>query len=231
MGQRFGLTFSGALLDRLPQFAYTKGRGTADAPSQGPRALSMPSLFGWDRAVSTASSSRLAGSKHRALGAYAYPLISARLLIMSAGPPSIARSMTKGVSPTVVQAIQQLHFEARYHYRVGEHERSTRASNGIKQGCKIAPYLWSYFTVVFMLPLRDQRSQAWIDEVLTVFADDCWGAWITKTQSDLQQAVADLQLILETLETLKMTVNYQKTAVLLKLVGRSVASLRRDYLQ
>ncbi len=139
--------------------------------------------------------------------------------------------MTKGVSPTVVQAIQQLHFEARYHYRVGEHERSTRASNGIKQGCKIAPYLWSYFTVVFMLPLRDQRSQAWIDEVLTVFADDCWGAWITKTQSDLQQAVADLQLILETLETLKMTVNYQKTAVLLKLVGRSAASLRRDYLQ
>ena len=211
----------------MPQFAYTKGRGTADALARAHGHFYAVSLLLGKNRVDRFQ--QQAGRvKASSIGGQSLSLDLSKAFDNVSRPTIYRTLLAKGVSPTVVQAIQHLHFEARYHYRVGEYEGSTNTSNGIKQGCKIAPYLWSYFTIAFMLLLKDQRSQAWIEEILTIFADDCWGAWIIQQQRDLQQAIADLQLILETLETLHMTVNYQKTAILLKLVGRTAASLRRQ---
>ncbi|CAE7617698.1 Pol, partial [Symbiodinium sp. CCMP2456] len=46
---------------------------------------------------------------------------------------------------------------------------------------------------------------------------------------DLSKALSDITLILETLESLHMVVNFEKTAILLHLVGKESKQLRRDH--
>ncbi|CAE7447331.1 Pol [Symbiodinium sp. KB8] len=76
----------------------------------------------------------------------------------------------------------------------------------------------------------EQRDLAWIQNLLSLFADDVWGAWLIESSIDFCAAISDIQLILETLETLDMTINFDKTAILLKLVGKDAKQLRRDHL-
>ncbi|CAE7713286.1 unnamed protein product [Symbiodinium sp. CCMP2456] len=129
------------VLRTLPQFAYTKSRGTADALARA---------HGHFRQVAL-----------------------------------IYQSLRRhGVDEATIQVIQRLHFE-------------------------------------------DKRDLAWIQNILTMFADDSWGAWLVQNQQDFVKARRDLELILETLETLKMNINYQKTAVLLHLVGKDAATIQR----
>ena len=135
----------------------------------------------------------------------------------------------RGVPPEVITIIQQLHRRAQYVYQAGPYRGSTVTTNGIKQGCVIAPYLWNYFSLAFLLILQDKRSLTWIQATLSLFADDVWGSWIIQQATDLTQAVEDLSLILETLETLEMTVNYSKTAILLRLAGRDATQLKRQH--
>ncbi|CAE7763314.1 Pol [Symbiodinium sp. CCMP2456] len=134
-----------------------------------------------------------------------------------------------GVPQEVITVVQQLHKDAQYIYNVGSHRGSRVTTNGIKQGCVIAPYLWNYFSVAFLLLLRDKRSLAWIQQILSLFADDVWGAWEITETTHLDKALDDISLILETLETLAMKVNYSKTAILLKLVGKDAAHHRREH--
>ncbi|CAE7947401.1 hsp-3 [Symbiodinium sp. KB8] len=105
----------------------------------------------------------------------------------------------------------------------------TQCTRFQKQGCVIAPYLWNYFSLLFLSRLAAQRGDEWIRRVLTLFADDVWGAWVIRSELDLDQAVLDVSLILETLESLDMTINYTKTAILLRLVGRDASRLRRQH--
>ena len=131
--------------------------------------------------------------------------------------------------PDVITLVQQLHHRAQYIYCSGSQHGFTTTSNGIKQGCVIAPYLWNYFSLLFLSRLTAQRDEEWIRRVLTLFADDVWGAWVIRSELDLEQAVLDVSLILETLESLDMTINYTKTAILLRLVGRDASRLRRHH--
>ena len=68
--------------------------------------------------------------------------------------------------------------------------------------------------------LESRLPPGWIDDVLTLFADDCWGSWLLHSLSDLRKALSELTILLCTLEDYKMQINYSKTAVLLKFVGK-----------
>ena len=133
------------------------------------------------------------------------------------------------VPPEIITLVQQLHHEAQYIYRSGTHRGATTTTNGIKQGCVIAPYLWNYYSLLFLLQLQHHRDTEWIRRILTLFADDIWGAWEIKQAADLTQAIHDISLVLETLESLSMTINYSKTAILLRLVGKDARQLKHEH--
>ena len=59
-----------------------------------------------------------------------------------------------------------------YHLRFGDEHAVVRASRGVKQGCKLAPLLWSLTTGLLMRRLARRTSQAWLLRVLTALADD-----------------------------------------------------------
>ncbi|CAE7934299.1 Pol, partial [Symbiodinium necroappetens] len=212
----------------LPQFAYSKHRGTADAIAKAHCHFHQVDLLLQQTKADRFQQQAGHRNRQRAGGL----CIS---LDLSRAFDGVTRShiyhemQRQQVPQDLITLVQQLHKDAQYKFQVGDIRGSTVSTNGIKQGCVIAPYLWNYFTITFLSLLRQQRSLEWIQRVLSLFADDVWGAWLITCKSDLTSAIEDVALILATLENLHMTVNYSKTAILLKLTGKDASKLRRDH--
>ena len=90
----------------------------------------------------------------------------------------------------------------------------------VKQGCRAAPTLWLCLTLSIMETMIRQRSVAWLQRSLTAFADDFCGCWTIESASDLLRALSDLELLLGVLAQFNLTVNLQKTALLLHVRGK-----------
>ena len=215
-------------LKDLPQFAYAKQRGTADAIAKAHSHFHQV-----DRLLQLTKANRFqqqAGRKSRqCAGGLCISLDLSRAFDGVTRSHIYQAMKAQQVPQDVITIVQQLHQDARYMFQVGDVKGSTLSTNGIKQGCVIAPYLWNYFTLAFFTLLQQHRSAEWIQNVLSLFADDVWGAWLITSGSDLQAAIADVALILSTLEQLCMTINYSKTAILLKLTGKEACRLKREH--
>ena len=157
------------LLQQLPQYAFTKARGTADA------LLRAHSHFAEvDRLLQQARVNRFqlqAGKvAHPCTGGLCISLDLSRVgerAFDGANRPCIYASLrTHGVPEQIIHIIQRLHHEAKYHYRVEDQIDYTVTSNGIKQGCVIAPYLWSFYTVT--LPNRSNKSEKLVCKNITI---------------------------------------------------------------
>ena len=213
---------------QLPQFAYAKHRGTADALVRAHSHFEEVARLLLETQCTRFQ--KQAGGRTRAcIGGLGLSLDLSKAFDGVTRAHIYQSMQSRGVSSDVITLVQQLHHRAQYIYCSGSQNGFTTTSNGIKQGCVIAPYLWNYFSLLFLSRLAAQRGDEWIRRVLTLFADDVWGAWVIRSELDLDQAVLDVSLILETLESLDMTINYTKTAILLRLVGRDASRLRRQH--
>ena len=144
-------------------------------------------------------------------------------------PKLYASLADNGVDQTTISVLQSVHQQAQYRFRVGHLTGSIVTQNGIKQGCKAAPYLWSFFSIAIMQRLVDCRSQEWLQRVCTLFADDRWTNWVITCEQDLRQAIRDIELVLQVLEDFCLEVNYRKTAVMLRLEGPQTRALLREF--
>ena len=129
----------------------------------------------------------------------------------------------------VITIIQQLHHRAQYVYQAGPHRGSTVTTNGINKAVSLlhiygttSPWLFCFSFVISAAPngYRPPSPSS---------PTTCGALWLIRQPADLDQAVADVTLILETLETLDTTVNYSKTAILLRLVGRAASQQRHAH--
>ena len=59
-----------------------------------------------------------------------------------------------------------------YHLQYGSAAATIHALRSVKQGCKVAPLLWSLATGLLMRRLARLTSEAWVRRALTAFADD-----------------------------------------------------------
>ena len=216
------------LLHMLPQFAYARGRGTADALIRARAHLAAVDAL--IRDTQCTRFQQQAGRKHRScVGGISLSLDLSKAFD---GVPRhhIYQSMEHcAVPPEIISLVQQLHHRAQYIYYSGEHRGATITTNGIKQGCVIAPYLWNFYSLLLLFRLQKHRDTEWVRRILTLFADDIWGAWEIRQAADLAQAIHDISLVLETLESLSMTINYSKTAILLRLVGKEARQLKHEH--
>ncbi|OLQ10177.1 RNA-directed DNA polymerase from mobile element jockey [Symbiodinium microadriaticum] len=212
----------------LPQFAYAQQRGTADAVAKAHQHFH--EVDGLLQRTKANRFQQQAGLRHRkCAGGLSLSLDLSRAFDGVTRSHIYQAMQAQGVPPDVITIVQQLHKDAQYKFQVSDIKGSTVSTNGIKQGCVIAPYLWNYFTLAFLAILESHRDLDWLQRVLSLFADDVWGAWLITSKSDLETALADVSLILSTLENLNMTINYSKTAILLKLAGKDASRIRRAH--
>ncbi|CAE7235678.1 unnamed protein product, partial [Symbiodinium sp. CCMP2592] len=106
-----------------------------------------------------------------------------------------------------------------YHLAYG----SETALRGVKQGCRVAPLLWSLATGLLLRRLARVTSSEWVRRALTAFADDFHIGQVIHSSRDLLLAIERLGLVLQLLIEARMKVNIDKSVVLL-LVNHSYAS-------
>ena len=216
------------LVAHRPQFAYTAGRGTLNALLRVHMHVTEAAAL--LRANHVSRFGMHAGRRPLALaGALSLSLDLSRAFDL-ADLCSIYSTLEKYQVPqAVVDVVQRLYTGSQFVYQAGAHTAAFVPTNGLKQGCKVAPCLWVWYTVALFDTLEARLSEPWVRHTPTMFADDCWAHWIIKSASDFQQALREVQILLCTLEDYKMRINFTKTAVLLKLVGKQAKQAMYDH--
>ena len=91
----------------------------------------------------------------------------------------------------------------------------------------MAPTLWNCYTVTLLQMLCQKLSHEHVLRCLTLFADDLISTQEFRTWEDALDSVRSLEVVLTTLETMGMVINFDKTAVLLSANGTLARKLRR----
>ena len=124
----------------------------------------------------------------------------------------------------VCQLIEHWHAEVVYHI---EHEKcraQVQCSRGIRQGCKIAPRVWSLFTVLIM----HEMGSTWSKKHSNWFADDALFQAMVYSNMELRQHIQAISKALWVLHKLGMTIAPTKCAVLLHLGGTTARKVRNQ---
>ena len=219
-----------AALQRLPQFAYTGGRSTYDALLRvHGHGLKVRQLL--ERHCKSVYALKAGQQQCHCAGGISFSLdlsgafdsVPRRLL---------AQSLFRlGAAQDVIHVLMAFHHQAQYWSTVAGHRSAVTTTQGIKQGCKIAPFLFVSFTVMVMEILAQRISPKWVQEGLTIFADDHWAAWTVEDRSTLRGALREIQTVIDVLEENGLQLNAKKSAILFDLKGKDVMKELGVYMQ
>ena len=145
-----------------PQFAYTQGRGTMDLRAHG-HMQDVKSLIQDNRKSIYAL--HAGAQQHQCVGGLTFSLD------LEGAFDAVPRSLINlGVEDDIVHLLMQFHHDSRYHFRVGDAEAYVTTTCGIKQGCRVAPYLLS-LTIQIMDCLSATLGVEWLRTGFTFYAD------------------------------------------------------------
>ena len=116
---------------------------------------------------------------------------------------------------------QQCHYEITHMRRNG----TFQLGRGVRQGCAVSPMLYSLFTVWLLAELGEETDPVWVSQMVTCFADDSHLAWTIEQLSDLDFVGRSLRAVFRLLRSSGMTVNADKSSLVLCLRGSSARSL------
>ena len=119
--------------------------------------------------------------------------------------------------------------EARYHIHHRGIECSILTGRGVRQGCKASPLEWTIFLCAVIRLLDKKLPQTdmltWTMSHLITYADDLISRWTLHSPAAVHTMLVQIGIVLDTLESVGMQVNLDKTAFLLRLSGRSASGL------
>ena len=122
----------------------------------------------------------------------------------------------------VIQHITAVHEQLNVGLCHFGHKGSCRTSRGIRQGCNLAPSLWSLATAYVHKHLRSTLGPE-IDSIVTWFADDVIAQWQVQTIQELRGALSQLSTLVTALRQFGMDVSSQKSVILYSLHGTKAA--------
>ena len=127
-----------------------------------------------------------------------------------------------GASANLTDLILYLHCKSRYHISHGKQQACIEMRRGVRQGCTLAPVLFSAFTAYYLHLLEERTSKQWVLSSATLFADDTHLAWDIESAHDLNQMQRMVQITFALFAELGMKVNPDKSTLILGLRGRSL---------
>ncbi|CAE7553320.1 unnamed protein product [Symbiodinium sp. CCMP2592] len=211
-------------LGSLPQFAYSANRGVADAVD---RAFTHCSAV---RAIMRTQQQtiHLRRQGHQPEGCRGGLTLSLDLQkafdLMPRAKLQDALEQAN-IDSATAWTIMNIHDRARMQFRHGEHVESIGTSNGVRQGCGLAPSLWTLFTCLILRKLSVHIPLSCI----TAYADDLLIQWIINTQDQLLAARRAISYVFQVLQEFGMKISVEKTVVLLGLRGKQVRNLLRQF--
>ncbi|CAE7731380.1 unnamed protein product [Symbiodinium sp. CCMP2592] len=135
------------------------------------------------------------------------------------------------VEPSLVSIILELHCACRYRI---EHEGLVSyvdMSNGVRQGCTLAPLLWALFSAFLLHKIEVKLESAWPRESMTLYADDTHCAWNLASAKDLSFFIQSAVAVLEVYQEYGMKVNTEKSALIIRLAGTHGAKWLKRHIE
>ena len=201
----------------IPQFAYLEGRQTCDAIDRA---------FGHCREIRERRQNATVTTRDRRAGKTAQ--------IVSGGV-TLSLDLRKAfdsipwqclqqclehfrIPASIIQLILYLHENATYIFKTPRAQGSVLAGQGIRQGCGLAPMLWTLYSLYLASKLDTAAPSA----LKTFFADDFLAQWTIETWSDMKSVPTQISKIVAVLEDHGMQLSPGKTVVLYSLWGTQV---------
>ena len=94
------------------------------------------------------------------------------------------------------------------------------SERGVRQGCPLAPSLWTLITVALFRAMAGANSLDWIQENTTMFADDLLLQWEYTSLVELEHMISTIQNCFRVLASLGLQVQHRKTQLIVAHTGR-----------
>ena len=215
-------------LGTYPQFAYLPFRSTRDSILRGAvhcgtvRQL----LMHQKRSIhaSTLSQPRL----HCAGGIM--PFLDLHRAFEQVPRPTLLTALqTTQLDPRLQCLIIQWRQDTHYHIEVNNTCRSIPVSRGVRQGCSIAPYLWTAVMALLIDDLQHSIPRAWLSSNLTIYADDIDVHCVFHNISKLTQAVKYFEEIIAAIERLGLQISPSKSCVIIRGKGPGYEKWKKNH--
>ena len=116
--------------------------------------------------------------------------------------------------------IMSLHQNIGYWPAGPESDVRVSSERGVRQGCPLAPSLWTLVTVALLRAMAGTESLHWIQHDATMFADDLLLQWEYHSISELERMISAIQHCFQILARLGLQVQHRKTQLLVAQKGR-----------
>ena len=134
-----------------------------------------------------------------------------------------------GVPLHLANAVMQVHCRSVCVIDHGGQIQRIHMTRGLRQGCPIAPILHACWTVRLCRRLDSALGAGWSRRHLSIFADDTHGSWIIHNERELCDSVQHLRVLIETLESMGLQINYTKSHIVIQLRGQLVAKMQKKF--
>ena len=213
-----------------PQFAYLKKRGTREAILHAVKHLEEASSL----AEIGKRRRRLHEQGNQTLQVLGSVIVS---LDLSKAFDSVNRTQLMqaledlGVEAHTRQLVQQLHTNTTYRMTISGISVAVSVTSGIKQGCKLAPILWTALTLALLDQLSANQGLAEneISRLITLFADDFLVKGHFRNERELQDILGHLEELFALLQSVGLVTNPGKSQALLQLHGTKAQVIREAY--
>ena len=124
-----------------------------------------------------------------------------------------------GVDSALVTLLTTWHCGTCYHITHLGEDHAIPVGNGLRQGCRAAPYLWNCFVALCLTRMAQRLDLKFIRENITIFADDMHIGGTFHDHAELIYLNQAFGIFLDTLREFELLVNPAKSAVILAMAG------------
>jgi len=216
--------FIGAYADKIPQHAYLPGRSTEGAL-----------LNAFSRCKQIREMTQQAGNSvfARRAGTRSDPYAGGIVLSldMTTAFDTVPRVLIRdslieaGVCDSDVAIIMAWMSGATYHLSHAHVDLHILTTRGVRQGCSLSPLIWACYTCYVTTRLANFIDLA----DLQIFADDFLWSRIFRTRSQFFETLDRIPSLMQQLKSLGLTINVNKTAVLIRMARPEGKSLLKQH--
>ena len=128
-----------------------------------------------------------------------------------------------------IQLVMCWHQHAHYHINHDGTDRVIHATQGVRQGCAVAPLLWLIFSHLISDALATKIGYQATVDLLSIFADDYHCSGEFQTAHELEVTLERVAALLHTLAEMGMLVSPSKSKAIFRCVGPGAEQLRRQF--
>ena len=205
-------------LEDIPQWAYIPGRSTLDAAARvQAHCQHVIHLCSPDRWSVREARAGLPRPKQHAGGLQLSLDLSSAFDVLEW--VYVAEALDDaGVPSELKDHLLEWYRNIHYDFTIQDHTESVAASRGLKQGCLVAPLIWSLATGRLLYRLALATDVRWVSQQVTAYADDFHAAATAHNHQDLQTAERFFSQFLDLLVQSGMIINASKSAILYRFI-------------